>query len=88
MLGYARILNQSRGDLYENPLKPGELVQLRSGGPTMTVSAINEVDDVVRVVWHGKRGEVQAQEFSPELLQRSKRRSFFGLRRCQTAGSD
>lgn len=80
MLGYARILNTTRGDLYENPLKVGELVKLRSGGPVMTVSIINEVDEVVRVVWHGKSGEVQAQDFSPELLQRA-RRSFFGRRR-------
>ena len=80
MLGYARILNTTRGDLYENPLQAGELVQLRSGGPTMTVSAVNEVDDLVQVVWHGKSGEVQRQEFSPELLQRAKRSFFFRRR--------
>lgn len=79
MLGYARILNTTRGDLYENPLKAGELVQLRSGGPVMTVSMVNEVDDVVSVVWHGKSGEVQTQTFSPELLKRA--RGFFGRRR-------
>lgn len=82
MLGYARILNTTRGDLYENPLKPGELVQLRSGGPVMTVSMLAETDGevMVRVVWHGKSGEVQSQDFSPELLQRA-RRSFFSRRR-------
>jgi uncharacterized protein YodC (DUF2158 family) len=80
MLSYARILNESRGDLVENPLKVGEVVKLKRGGPVMTVSIINEVEEVVRVVWHGKSGEVQSQDFSPELLQRAGRR-FFGRRR-------
>lgn len=80
MLGYARVLNTTRGDLYENPLKAGELVRLRSGGPLMTVTGINEVDEIIGVVWHDKDGKVQADKFSPELLQRAKR-SFFSRRR-------
>lgn len=83
MLGYARILNQSRGDLYENPLQVGELVRLKSGGPLMTVSTLTDADGdvMVKCCWHDRAGMIQSLDFTPELLQRTKRRSFFGLRR-------
>jgi uncharacterized protein YodC (DUF2158 family) len=80
MLGYARILNQSRGDLVENPLKLGELVRLRSGGPVMTVMQVREVDGAVDVVWHDRVGAEHASGYPMELLQRVGR-SFFGRRR-------
>lgn len=76
MLGYARILQSSRGDLYENPLRVGEVVRLRSGGPAMTVTGADEAE--VAVVWVNTGGQVQAEKFQPELLERGKaRRSFF-----------
>ena len=80
MLGYARILNQSRGDLWENPLKVGELVKLRSGGPVMTVSGMRD-DGVIAVVWHDVGGAEHNSGYPQELLRRTSGRSFFGLRR-------
>lgn len=80
MLGYARILNTTRGDLYENPLKAGELVRLRSGGPVMVVSEIGQHEGTVRTCWHDKNGMIQSLDFPPELLMRAGR-SFFGRRR-------
>ena len=82
MLGYARVLNTTRGDLYENPLQVGELVRLKSGGPLMTVSTLTDADGevLVRCCWHDRAGTIQSLDFMPELLQRSKR-SFFSRRR-------
>jgi uncharacterized protein YodC (DUF2158 family) len=79
MLGYARILNQSRGDFYDNPLKAGEVVRLRSGGPMMVVE---EVDGEGRIICVWNTGmSFQREGFRGELLRRASRRSFFGLRR-------
>lgn len=80
MLGYARILNQSRGDLYENPLQGGELVKLKSGGPVMTVTE-NQGEGMIAAMWADKVGQMHNAIFPEQLLQRAKRRSFFGLRR-------
>ena len=78
MLGYARILNTARGDLYENPLRVGEVVRLRSGGVSMTVVEIME--EKVKVVWQDGMGVVHGDQFGPEILRRVGR-SFFGRRR-------
>ena len=80
MLGYARILNTTRGDLYENPLQVGELVKLKSGGPVMTVSELDAPGGLIAVLWHDQYGLVQSATFAPELLQRSKRSFFFRRR--------
>lgn len=80
MLGYARILNQSRGDIYENPLQTGELVKLKSGGSLMTVTE-NQGEGMIAAMWSDKQGAMHTAIFPEQLLQRSKRRSFFGLRR-------
>jgi uncharacterized protein YodC (DUF2158 family) len=79
MLGYARMVNQSRGDLAEYPLRAGELVQLRSGSPKMQVEEITD-SGRVNVVWTDRTGMPHRDNFPPELLQRSGR-SFFGRRR-------
>lgn len=81
MLGYARILNQSRGDLVENPLRVGEVVRFRSGGPAMTV--VGFVDgDRVDCLWADSVGASHRESFEVGILERaSRRRSFFGLRR-------
>jgi uncharacterized protein YodC (DUF2158 family) len=78
MLGYARILNTTRGDLYENPLQAGDLVRLRSGGPVMTVR--DEIEGEVRVSWSDKGGEVHTDRFPLETLKRAGT-GFFGRRR-------
>lgn len=80
MLGYARILNSTRGDLYENPLQTGELVKLKSGGSLMTVTE-NQGEGMIAAMWSDKLGQMHTAIFPEQLLQRAKRRSFFGLRR-------
>ena len=81
MLGYARILQTARGDLYDNPLRVGEVVRLRSGGNLMTVVEFAD-GGKCKVVWQDQLGVVHGDQFGPELLERAKaRRSFFGLRR-------
>lgn len=77
MLGYARILQTARGDLYENPLRVGEVVRLRSGGSAMTV--VEVLEDKVKVVWQDSTGVIHGDQFGPGLLERSvRKRSFFG----------
>jgi uncharacterized protein YodC (DUF2158 family) len=80
MLGYARVLNQSRGDLVEKPLQAGDLVRMKSGGPVMTVSRVGETEGEVRASWHDKLGVVHSENFPIQMLQRAGR-SFFGRRR-------
>lgn len=75
MLGYARVLNTSRGDLYENPLRGGEVCKLKSGGPVMVVGRVTEEGEV-EVWWFDKVGVMHTDKFALELLQRA-RRSFF-----------
>jgi uncharacterized protein YodC (DUF2158 family) len=55
--------------------KPGDLVQLRSGGPRMTVQSIDKdpktQEDVVICTWFenvGKRQERQTEAFPPAVL--------------------
>jgi uncharacterized protein YodC (DUF2158 family) len=78
MLGYARVLNQTRGDLVERPLFIGELVKLRSGGPVMVVEQVRE-DGTVAVTWMDRGGVAHANAYQPELLKRAA--GFFGRRR-------
>lgn len=56
---------------------PGDLVCLRSGGPTMTVEQVGKtmmsVDDEVFVVWFervGAKQVVQRETFAPALLEK------------------
>lgn len=77
MLGYARILQSARGDLWDNPLRVGEVVRLRSGGPAMVV--VDSDGGEVQVSWADGMGAIQEGKFKAELLARAKaRRSFFG----------
>lgn len=57
---------------------PGDLVCLKSGGPTMTVEQIAKTqfstEDVVWVVWFEKVGSkqiVQRETFAPVLLKKT-----------------
>lgn len=70
MLGYARVLNEGRGDLIERPLRVGELVRLRSGGPVMVVGRVGEREGEVRASWHDKMGTVNSENFPIEMLRR------------------
>jgi uncharacterized protein YodC (DUF2158 family) len=78
MLGYARLLNHTRGDLVESPLFIGELVKLKSGGPVMVVDGVRE-DGTVSVAWTDKGGVAHASGYRVELLKRAA--GFFGRRR-------
>ena len=56
---------------------PGDLVRLKSGGPTMTVEQVGKtmtsVDDEVFVVWFervGAKQVVQRETFAPALLEK------------------
>jgi uncharacterized protein YodC (DUF2158 family) len=77
MLGYARVLNQTRGDLIERPLFIGELVKLKSGGPVMVVEGVDDSGQVT-CIWNGGMA-LQRDVFRPVLLKRAA--GFFGRRR-------
>ena len=73
-MGYAKMLNQERGDLVENPLGIGDLVRLKSGGPVMVLMKEPQGDvGTVQVVWHDKVGQDHQGEFKPQLLTRARR---------------
>lgn len=46
--------------------KPGDVVLLRSGGPSMTVVAVDE--DEVKCVWIGEGGELFRESLPPVVL--------------------
>lgn len=46
--------------------KPGDIVQLRSGGQYMTVSFVD--GDMIRCDWHDLRGKPHSENYSPEQL--------------------
>ncbi len=55
------------------PLKPGDVVQLPSGGPRMTVEEVenNGGEDVCGCVWYDEEhGAVLRCEFAPDCLER------------------
>ena len=78
MVGYIKTLQMYRGDLEENPLQIGEVVQLKSGGPAMTVVGMDEGQMVV--CWADAVGQMHSDKFRSVLLQRV-RKSFFARRR-------
>jgi uncharacterized protein YodC (DUF2158 family) len=46
--------------------KPGDVVLLRSGGPSMTVVAVDE--DEIKCVWIGEGGELFRESLPPVVL--------------------
>ena len=50
------------------PLRPGDLVKLRSGGPLMTVGSIK--DDQVECFWTGEDGAPNAENFPVAVLRK------------------
>lgn len=47
-------------------IKPGATVQLKSGGPVMTVERIDKGE--LRCSWHDANHELQSRNFLPEML--------------------
>lgn len=53
--------------------QPGDVVQLKSGGPEMTVKDVTT--DLIRVMWYrGRDQEFTSDEFPPQLIYRTKER--------------
>lgn len=75
MLGYARVLNESRGDLVDRPPAVGELVRMRSGGPLMMMEATDEEDgeSVSVVAWTDKLGVLHREKLPRGLLVRARK---------------
>ncbi len=46
--------------------KPGDVVLLRSGGPSMTIVAVDE--DEIKCVWIGEEGELFRESLPPVAL--------------------
>ena len=51
----------------DNAWKIGDRVQLNSGGPTMTVDAIND-DGTVRCTWFDDKKELKSESFHPDTI--------------------
>lgn len=58
----------------ESPIKPGDVVILRSGGPELTVSRISYFDgeSLVEVHWFVESGELRTQFFASAALTHAK----------------
>jgi uncharacterized protein YodC (DUF2158 family) len=52
----------------DEPLQPGDVVRLRSGGPDMTIMSIG-VDHVARCLWFDDHDELRSAELAVEGLQ-------------------
>ena len=50
----------------ETKIKKADLVMLKSGGPAMTVMAIE--NDIITVVWFNQNNEIQSIKWNVELL--------------------
>lgn len=50
-----------------NDLKEGDVVRLKSGGPKMTISTMDEVNKRVYCKWF-VNGELKSEKFSPFSL--------------------
>lgn len=58
--------------------KIGDVVQLKSGGPTMTVSETNDVG-MALCTWFDANNEIQEKAFNQELLKAHKNVSRVGI---------
>jgi len=50
---------------------PGDVVQLKSGGPSMTIVLQDKESGNVACVWHSFDEDVKERNFQPEVLQRA-----------------
>lgn len=51
-----------------NPLREGTIVQLKSGGPLMTVAWIDSEYRTTHCNWFDEEGELKSYSFMPEQL--------------------
>jgi len=51
--------------------KPGDLVMLKSGGPTMTAETWSSTYDQWECKWFDAKGELHTKLFSPEALKKA-----------------
>ncbi|WP_374527784.1 YodC family protein [Acinetobacter sp.] len=58
--------------------KIGDVVQLKSGGPTMTVSETNDAG-MVLCTWFDAHSELQEQAFNQELIKPYKKATQVGI---------
>jgi uncharacterized protein YodC (DUF2158 family) len=58
----------------------GKVVSLRSGGPNMTIAAVN--GDEIECVWFGKSDQLKAKTFNRETLQPGSSRAIMLLPPC------
>ena len=47
--------------------KAGETVQLRSGGPIMSVASVDAISGMISCTWQ-ERGQTTTKEFAPDTL--------------------
>jgi uncharacterized protein YodC (DUF2158 family) len=56
----------------DSQFKPGAIVRLKSGGPTMTVISSGYSPqakrEIVYVIWHDRNDQVQAYQFHSDTL--------------------
>ncbi len=62
----------------EGKFKPGDVVHLASGGPSMTVAAAMEGKPTLLCVWFDKDDRRQADEFFPITLVAAKPKAKLG----------
>lgn len=61
-----------------NNFKIGDVVQLKSGGPAMTVSETNDAG-MVLCTWFNSQNELQKQAFTQEILKAQKKVAKVGI---------
>ena len=51
-------------------LEVGDVVEIKSGGPKMTVSEVFSDDNIVMCIWYTDNEEHQTREFDPAVLKK------------------
>ena len=61
--------DHAAGEASASPLRQGDLVRLRSGGPLMTVETVK--DNVVDCIWTDPSGQTNEAAFPAKVLQKN-----------------
>ena len=80
------VLASERAHYMSNAFVPGQTVRLKSGGPLMTVSAVN--DGEVTCEWFDENGVAMVRVFKAAVLKPAAGGSGAGARRTGTRGRD